>query len=310
MTGNVAAKLATVWFKPDLEITADARFALALLPSMAAGEPLAMPESLQLQAASIPLQHFFASRFPNRFRCVPLIATAPAVHSGGNGVGLLFTGGIDSWHSLLEYQDEITHLVYVMGYDIPLAETAFQQRVENMLAEVASSFGKTLIVLNTNLRQHIRSPLISWRYYHMSALVAAVMLLRPTIGRLYVSGSYPNGSNVSTGTYEDVDPLWSTEYLDVRHVGSMSRLEKTRRVASSPLAMRTLRVCWKNWRSDRLNCGRCEKCLRTMAALQKLGVLKHCTTLPDRERLIRRPRLRLGHRNANVFWDELDSDIL
>lgn len=302
------AKLDALWFGPDLDITADARFALSLLPSMAAGEPVAMPESPQLQAAAVHIQYAFASRFPRLFHCVPLTPVTPIVHPRSNSVGLLFTGGIDSWHTLLEHQDEITHLVYVMGYDIPLAETAFQEVVHNMLSEVASELGKTLVVLHTNLRQLIRFPLISWRYYHISALVAAVMLLRPTIGRLYVSGTYPAEAKVSIGTYKEVDPLWSTEYLDVHHVGSISRLEKTRRVAASPLAMRTLRVCWKNRRSDRLNCGRCEKCLRTMAALQSLGALDDCWTLPHVDRPIHSPRWLGRRRDRALFWDELRED--
>ena len=44
---------------------------------------------------------------------------------------------------------------------------------------------------------------------------------------------------------------------------------------------RHLRVCWQNVGTD-LNCGRCEKCVRTMAMLAGAGVLDRCETFPDR----------------------------
>jgi hypothetical protein len=46
-------------------------------------------------------------------------------------------------------------------------------------------------------------------------------------------------------------------------------------VARSPVARRWLRVCHR--RTER-NCGRCEKCLRTMAELHVVGALADCPT--------------------------------
>ncbi|MGH7524210.1 MAG: hypothetical protein ACREK8_07885 [Gemmatimonadales bacterium] len=46
----------------------------------------------------------------------------------------------------------------------------------------------------------------------------------------------------------------------------------------SPLAMANLRVCWMG-KSD-TNCGRCEKCLRTLTAFELFGALDRCATFP------------------------------
>ena len=43
--------------------------------------------------------------------------------------------------------------------------------------------------------------------------------------------------------------------------------------------MRHLRVCWQN-PDNAYNCGRCEKCFRTMLDLWVVGALDRCDTLP------------------------------
>lgn len=58
-----------------------------------------------------------------------------------------------------------------------------------------------------------------------------------------------------------------------------SRADKVRMLAREPLALRHLRVCWEKDEGT-YNCGRCEKCLRTMTSLHALGVLAECETFP------------------------------
>jgi len=52
----------------------------------------------------------------------------------------------------------------------------------------------------------------------------------------------------------------------------MSRLEKIKIVSQWDVAFQNFRVCLANV-PDRLNCGKCEKCVRTMTELTALGVL-------------------------------------
>lgn len=52
------------------------------------------------------------------------------------------------------------------------------------------------------------------------------------------------------------------------------RASTGRRLAHAPVALASLRVCVR--RSER-NCGRCEKCLRTMVELHLAGALDSCT---------------------------------
>ena len=70
-----------------------------------------------------------------------------------------------------------------------------------------------------------------------------------------------------------LDPEFSSHGLRLRHRDvSLPRLEKLRIVAEWDVAFQNFRVCLANV-PDRLNCGRCEKCVRTMAGLAALGLL-------------------------------------
>ena len=69
-----------------------------------------------------------------------------------------------------------------------------------------------------------------------------------------------------------------------------SRLDKLDVVAREPAARHSLRVCWEN-RGGAYNCGRCEKCLRTMVAMDALGVLDAVRPLPP-------PDLDVRHRQG------------
>ena len=76
---------------------------------------------------------------------------------------------------------------------------------------------------------------------------------------------------------------------------------KVRKIASYPLALQNLRVCTDI--IPEYNCGKCEKCLRTMIALEIVGALGSCSTLPqaiDLDRLRKMP-LRAGYTLTEVF---------
>ena len=67
------------------------------------------------------------------------------------------------------------------------------------------------------------------------------------------------------------DPLCTTESMRVVHDGcEANRTEKVDWLVQNTRAPEDLRVCWQGPTLDR-NCGRCEKCVRTMLNLWCLG---------------------------------------
>ena len=71
------------------------------------------------------------------------------------------------------------------------------------------------------------------------------------------------------------DELMQNEWTTAIHHGAIERRDKLRRIADEPDCLAMLRVCNA---SPEYNCGTCEKCLRTMLALQLMG--KSSPTLP------------------------------
>ncbi len=76
----------------------------------------------------------------------------------------------------------------------------------------------------------------------------------------------------ATSSYETLIRFYLT------HINS--RLERLERVSREIDLLNSLRVCYRH-QPDRLNCGKCEKCLRTMLELYVLDRLCDCETLPS-----------------------------
>jgi hypothetical protein len=110
-----------------------------------------------------------------------------------------------------------------------------------------------------------------------------------------------------------LDPFYSSYEVRIRHDGAaLSRFEKTRLLADWDIGLQHIRVCnlTDQYQADRLNCGQCEKCIRTMVALLALGVLDKTGAFPPTrlsEELIRE-KVRL-HRKTFRFWKELISPL-
>jgi protein-arginine kinase activator protein McsA len=66
--------------------------------------------------------------------------------------------------------------------------------------------------------------------------------------------------------------MLSSNAFQIVHDGAaFPRLDKMREITKWPEAMQNLRVCWQGNQKDR-NCGRCEKCVRTILNFRILGV--------------------------------------
>jgi hypothetical protein len=220
--------------------------------------------------------------------------------TGAKGAALFFSGGVDSFYSLLKRDDEITHLVYVHGFDTLLSSAAIRAHYAQSLRQAANEAGKQFFEIETNMRV-VLDPIERWGHQRAtSAQVAIVQALAPQFATSYVAENYP---------YNGEMPLDSLPY--VRAADGVStvfdgldtmRIDKIAFLAQSPLAMKWLRVCWQNL-GLAFNCGRCEKCLRTMIALDLAGALQSCRTF--REPIdIERVRYTDWSNNAR-FWPEL-----
>jgi hypothetical protein len=217
------------------------------------------------------------------------------------GVSLFFSGGVDSFYSLIKRRDKVQNLVLVHGFDIPLENTEAFALAETQAREAARIFGKRLIVVRTNLHFEQSSVPGGWEMYHGAALAAVAHALAPNHGMMYIASSDSYDNLHPWGSHPLLDPLWSTEALQIVHDGLETRINKLRVLVQHPDALARLRVCWE--KTEAYNCGLCEKCVRTMLGLHALGV-DHCAVFPDTltPELVRRMQIN----NSTVpLWREL-----
>ena len=258
----------------------EAMLPLALVPAMKLGSPLrfSSPISRTLLDGVRRFQEIFSTWYPD-FKTVPIHA-APLHPSPGTpmavGVGVFFSGGLDSSYSLLKHRGELTHAIFVHGCDIPLANTAYRDTTVARLAETARSCGVSLITVETDLLR-FSDAFCHWgHHYHGSALAAIGMLLSNTVGKVYLASSTSYMRIVPWGSSAVTDPLWSSRHLEIVHDGAeKERLDKIRTLIQFPVALRNLRVCFETPEGG-YNCGHCEKCYRTMVGLRVCGALDEC----------------------------------
>jgi hypothetical protein len=227
------------------------------------------------------------------------IASDAAARS--SGVSMFFSGGLDSFCSLVKHRDEVENIILIHGFDVPLADTKTFALAEAQARDVARLFGKRLIVVRTNSFWEQPGVPGGWFMYYGAVLAAVAYALAPHHRKIFFASSYSYADLCPCGSHPLLDPLWSTETLKVIHDGGETRLEKLRILLPYPEALSRLRVCWENLAN--YNCGVCEKCVRTMLGLRVLG-FEHCGAFPDtlKPELVRRQRL---WPKSVVYWREL-----
>jgi hypothetical protein len=283
-----------VWCEPYLSVENGDPFLPPLLVlAMKTGEPLTLPAPVdaRLREALPEIQDVLLSFYPRLSRVAVDTAVRtrplPATAAGGN-VGLFFSMGVDSFYSLLKNVRDhpadartISHLISVNGFDVTYEgdDGEFPPPLLRNFQRVSDALGTTLLPVSTNIRRFgVR--LTDWPMLHGAALASVALALGTLFHRVSIAASTTYDKLYPWGSHPVLDPLWSTETLGFVHDGcELNTIDKTDVVAASPLALETLRPCAGYGRG--YNCGRCEKCLRTMLDLLRLDALERCPTLPD-----------------------------
>lgn len=190
----------------------------------------------------------------------------------GDGVGLFFTRGVDSWSTLLDLLDEppgdrVTHLYSV--HQAHEDRRPIEAEVVEGHRRVASELGLDLVVVSTTIRALV-DPFKPWIQVAGPGLISAGLTAAAGMGRLVMAGSHAEDVVSRTGTDAGVIRATTTGAVEVALGNPVrDRLERVAHLLTDPLARATLQVCWEGSTSG--NCGRCRKCQLTMAALALAG---------------------------------------
>lgn len=281
------------WDQPLAE-TGDSFLASLLIPCMYADENLRIeaPVSQRLLDSSDKAQELFSEWFPEFERRTII---APKTHGRFEPTlperkGVFFSLGSDSWYSTLKHLDELTDLFLIDSLDTSRREIGLWERTHQAAIEAARKIDKRLIIIKTNLRRQIdlsrkdrkwgkRYTGFFWRPMHGTALAATGLNLQGSLSTLYIPSTLDNSNLIPYGSHPHLDPLWSTENMEIVHDGcEYDRMGKIQTlIAKSPAALESLRVCLE-YPITGINCCHCEKCMRTMICLRLSGVLDQATS--------------------------------
>jgi hypothetical protein len=261
----------------------DALLAAVLVPAIALGEDVTIdaPVSRRLLAAVPSIGAFFASWVAG-WR--PSVVDAPAVDRSAlrpDDVAAGFSGGVDSFYTVLRPREEpITTLITMLGLDYEVLVPQLEPYMQR-LGRAAATLGRKHVVIESNVYA-VGRKYMSWAgprgFAILGSHVASLALgLGSTVRKYHIAASWSPDELVPWGTHPELDPLWSTEALDIVHDGLVDRRDKVRAIASVPIVTDHLHVCIQP-RRDPANCGRCDKCVATALQFEVAG--HPCRTLP------------------------------
>lgn len=244
--------------------------AAALIPAMLKGESIdvdpenAVSEELLLHLNQLQeIYHCWNSSL----KIIEINATKRAAMSLNEGVAAFFSGGVDSSYTFLKHLHEISHIIYISGFDFPCEDDGLNRVIERNRLFI-QKFDKTFINVETNFYEFGYRYNISRNLTQGSCLGSVALLLG--FNKLYIPSSYSYDQLFPLGSHPLTDHLWSNGNIDIVHDGcEATRTEKLRRIAGNSAILSNLSVCL-NEAAD--NCGHCQKCLRTMISLRLLNV--------------------------------------
>ena len=203
-----------------------------------------------------------------------------------------FSGGVDSLATLRANHLNIPtgHPGFIQDgiliYGLEVSELDPFSHVRHSLAEIAADTGITLIPIYTNVRS-LDEDWHFWEQQWEGAVFAAIAHgLVNRIGTASIASTYDIANMMPLGSHPLIDPLYSSCNLRILHDGiTRSRYDRTNLIAKWDVGRNNLRVCNQSefYTADTLNCGKCEKCIRTMLAFLAIGVLDKMTAFPVRE---------------------------
>jgi hypothetical protein len=301
----------TLWFRfPDslrdfVTDRSDA-FAVALLPlAMERGEEMRIRGvvSPRLAIGMTEYQRIQTSWHPNHFKTIDIEYGTLAVmdpSQTGDGVASAFSGGVDSFYTLHSHvfmeriqQYRISYCLMINGFDFnhdDIEDCRLFDQTTKLYRPLLNELDVELLVSHTNITPFLTESLRAWNIHgfsHGAYLTASALVLGQLLRCLFIPSSDRYTELHPYGSHPLLDNHLSTETMETITDGAHAgRFEKTARLAKWPAVYSRLRVCNRGTRFNAStgaleNCCRCEKCIRTMAALEVVGALNQFTVFPE-----------------------------
>lgn len=210
-------------------------------------------------------------------------------------VASFMSGGVDSLATLrnnrmnfpLDHPCSIKDCFHAHGIDIGGYETLEKNKKNfdlslTSLEKFAESAKVTIIPVYINFRYLDGSDYLFSTMSHGAVISSIAHAFSKRIAEALIPSSFDIGELKPWGSHPLLDYNYSSVDVLIKHDGlKYSRIEKVGLISDWNDALHILRSCYDPFRSgDALNCGKCEKCLRTMIELLLHGKLSQCRSFP------------------------------
>ncbi len=235
--------------------------------------------------ALIKIKDIFKDIFP-WFSCAGGIYAEKAVVNdfGGGGILLPFSGGVDSLASYLKYKNDKPNLVLISGVQVPLFERDYWRGMRADIDRIAGRDGVKAFHVGGNLFRDLNFELLSrdfmveWLEDVAGGLcllgLCAPITASREFGTVLIASGHTAAYTKPSAARPVVDNEVSWAGVGVIHDSyELRRQEKLRYICQHEgkmVYLSSLRVCQESVVSE--NCGRCEKCFRTITGLAVEGV--------------------------------------
>ena len=198
-----------------------------------------------------------------------------SIDNKNNGAIAAFSGGLDSTFTVWQHSQklagyrsqDIKACVMVHGFDI-FKENEYLSAYRKA-QETLNSIKIPLSPLRTNYRSIIE---LNWLHTFGIALASCLNNFKKLCSIGIIAGSwsynynyYPHGTNPIT------DSLLSSSSIKILHDGGQfTRNQKVMGISLWKAGVNNLRVCFSGKEKD-INCGKCEKCIRTKLHFEANG---------------------------------------
>lgn len=182
----------------------------------------------------------------------------------------LFSGGVDSTFVLMQQKDPNTrgHVLTVRGHDYHgYGDGKDFAKLIAKTAPLLDHWNYDQIIISTDAKQSLRLPA---KLTHTFTLAGCLFLLRDLFGEGAIAADFTHAQDFSVFPYSNnqiSNRYFSGSDFAMRTIGTEhSRIEKLAAIAADPAVLASLSFCG-NKEVHPSNCGACDKCIRTKAAL-------------------------------------------
>lgn len=228
-----------------------------------------------------------------RGRRAPLIIEAKTVMErlaarADDRAAFFFSGGIDAYATLrlnrLSFPRAHPHWIQdgILVFGLEQDDPEKFEHVRAYLTGAAKACDVSLVPVYTNIYlihrgDDARHRFHFWEFeFEGAALAAIAHSLSRHLSIVSVSSTLSHRTLTPYGSHPILDPHYSSSDMTISHRGiTLSRLDKTRLVTEWGAPLPYVRVCnrYAQYEQGALNCGECEKCIRTKLAFLVLDKL-------------------------------------